>query len=217
MPEIPNKDFEFNEYANEAIPHLDTNKVRLGVTDPNINTLNGYLADWNVKFPLSQSDITRTTKITKEKDILRGQIERQIRKICKDIPDSALTVEDRLILRMKKRDSIITPVGILDYAPEGIVEQIKHLIVSFRFNDPETATSQKMPKGQHIQLFVGFKDLVTGVITWDIELYKEVHEYLTDIIFRQEHIGKKVVFRYRYANTKGEIAVWGNDIEITII
>jgi len=150
MPKIPTEDLEFNSYINEAVPYLDTNKVRLGVTVPNITQLNGYLTDWNLKFPLTQSDETCTTPLTKQKNLLRKQIETLLRKICADIPESALTIDDRTVIKMKKRDSNPTPAPVPVTIPgidlkvgNGVQIVIRYRILS---GEPGYTSNRKKPK-----------------------------------------------------------------------
>ena len=132
---FPTKDPEFSVHINTAIPYLDTNKTRLGVSSANNTTLNGLHNEpaggtgWLQVFPLSQNNATRTTTITKDKNTLRRQIEALMRTIFNDIPESVLTQLDRDTLNLKKRDTIpsaraqITTAPFVDFKGEegGII------------------------------------------------------------------------------------------------
>lgn len=105
-------DKKFNEFVNEAVPHMDSNRVRLGITVANRDVLKNLHDDpaagtgWLQIWPQSQSDNLRTRTITGLKDTLKEDITELMRDIYKDIPESVLTEEDRNVLRIFERDTI---------------------------------------------------------------------------------------------------------------
>ena len=105
------KDSEFNEFVNEAVPHIDSNRARLGITVANRDALkvlhdnSGEGTGWLQIWPQSQSVNQRTKTITTLKDKLKVDITELMRDIYKDIPESSLTEEDRNILRIFERDT----------------------------------------------------------------------------------------------------------------
>ena len=144
------KDGEFNDYLQPIPGYLTTNKVRLGVSDPNLATLNGQFASWNTTYPLSQNKDTRTSAITKTKNLLKKQTSGTLRKIYADIPESALNVDDRAILRIIFRDTNPSPApvpttipGISLHGGDGSQVIIRYIILG---GEPGSRSNRKKPE-----------------------------------------------------------------------
>lgn len=116
-------DEKFNEFVNEAVPHISTHRVRLGVTVANRDALTALHDDsvggtgWLQIWPKSQSTNQRTKTITGDKDKLRVNITELLRVIYQDVPESALIEEDRNVLRIFQRDSVPSERPRVETAP----------------------------------------------------------------------------------------------------
>lgn len=147
------KDGEYNEYLQPASEHLNTNKVRLGVSDPNLATLNGQVTNWNTTYPLSKNKDTRTTAITKTKNLLKKQISNTLRKIYADIPESALNIDDREILRILHRDNNPSPVPVPTTTPDVNLHggDGSQIIIRYAILGGESGSSSSRKKPLHIK------------------------------------------------------------------
>jgi hypothetical protein len=103
---IPSTDAEFNDYINRSIPHLNTNRARLKLEEAMTDDLVTDLGLWNSVYPKSQDPDQRTTTITNNKNRMKKNIAEKLRAAYADIPRSALSQQDRQVLRLKERDSI---------------------------------------------------------------------------------------------------------------
>ncbi len=106
---IPIKDGDFNTYIKLAIPYLQANDARLGVSGPNVNEMVDKLNDWNDLYPKTQDDTQVTPILIDDKNDLRDEIEELLREVFDDIPQTALTNADRGKLKLPKRDDVNTP------------------------------------------------------------------------------------------------------------
>ncbi len=100
---FPNPQGKFNTYVNNAIPYLDSNKTRLKVPATPISKLLALHTQWKDIYPKSRDGNTRTSTVILTKNQLRKEITALLRKIYRDIPDSALTTNDRSTLTLKAR------------------------------------------------------------------------------------------------------------------
>jgi hypothetical protein len=114
---IPTQDGDFNTYIKLAIPYLQANDARLGVSGPNVNEMVGKLNDWNILYPKTQDDTRVTPVLINEKNDLRDEIEDLLREVFDDIPESALTDADRGKLKLPKRDDVGTPRPAITTVP----------------------------------------------------------------------------------------------------
>jgi hypothetical protein len=114
---IPTKDADFNTYIKLAIPYLQANDARLGVSGPNVNEMVGLLNDWNVLYPKTQDETQVTPVLIDDKNDLRDEIEELLREVYDDIPQSAFTNEDRGKLKLPKRDDVGTPRPAITTVP----------------------------------------------------------------------------------------------------
>lgn len=218
------KDNDYNALINIVISYLNLNTLRLVITATAqaalaqcTTMLNEPETGWNAAYALTLNPATDNTTNTSQKNHVRDQISLKLSVVYKDIPNSALTQTDRDTLLLPGNNSVHTPIGTLSYAPKLDIENREHLLLKIRVTDPANPHTKEMPHGQHVQVAVGFKDATTGIIMWDIDVTKEVHKFLSDIIFRQEHVGKKATLRWRYVNTKGAVSVWSEDLDVFII
>ncbi len=104
---FPTRDGDRHTYYNNAITYLavPANQSRLSITDEDKDAVVALLTTWNEVFPKSQNPALKTKVITEQKDALIGDIEDALRDIYADIPESALTTNDRATFNLKERDT----------------------------------------------------------------------------------------------------------------
>ena len=111
--QIPNKLGPFNTFINRVVTFLAeaANQTRLGVSDDNKNAMVAALGDsttdgsWIYYWTLTSSETTATKPLRKERDLLKKSISSLVRSVYDDIPESALTQNDRTTLLIPKRDA----------------------------------------------------------------------------------------------------------------
>lgn len=213
---IPSKDADFNDYVVNAVPYLNANKTRLGVSTANMTELQSLFTQWNTVYPKSQNRDLRTRAITAQKKQLRLQMSALLRKIYRDIPQSALTVSDRETLGLKLRDIEPTPVAIVAYAPTIALDTMRHLLHTLRIADPTNPLTRAMPKGHkaEVQWFVGNAGLSTDKITFDRS--DTATRFLFKVAFGADDVGKTAYYRACYRNTRGQRGPWSAVISAVV-
>lgn len=104
---------EFNTFVNRVIPYMAdaANQDRLGVSDDNKDLMEEKLGDstaggsWIYLWGLTSSETTATKPLRKSRDDLIKVLSALIRDVYDDIPESALTNDDRATLLIPKRDT----------------------------------------------------------------------------------------------------------------
>lgn len=104
---------EFNTFVNRIIPFLadPANQDRLGVSDDNKDEMVDKLGapstagTWIYLWALTSSETTATKPLRKDRDDLIKDMSALIRSVYDDIPESALTNDDRTTLLIPKRDT----------------------------------------------------------------------------------------------------------------
>ena len=113
----------WNTYFGVSVPYLNTHQARLGISAANRAALNVFYDDpatgngWLQVFPKTQSD-EATTALRKTRNKLRNDMKDLLQIIYLDIPESKLTENDRVALRISKRDSKSTARGLITSAPD---------------------------------------------------------------------------------------------------
>lgn len=203
---FPAQDLDFNDYILRVIPHLAANKMKFKLEDEDITSANNLLTEWKAVFPKSQRGAERTTAITIEKNNLRADISKLIRQLVADIPKSQLTIQDRSTMELKERDSVRTAPGLPASPPDVNIRERGHTTFKLHFRHPDNPDSQKKPKGVK---FLECQIWVNGVFIDN----RFTGKFLLFIIMDVAHEGKKVSFRARYINNRGETGRWSESVE----
>lgn len=212
---FPTKDADFNDYLQPAVPYIDANAGRLNAAS-NQTALDTMFGQWNTIYPQSQNPNTATSTITAQKTQLRSDMEDLLRVIYSDIPESALTQQDRQTLNLPERDTTPTPVAIADHAPAIGIDSMQHLVITLRITDPDNPHTQAMPDGQGAEVNVAVQDMSATSFTWDADRSFITHRFLSDVQFEAGDVGKKAHFRCRYLNTRGEPGPWSDTMDSMI-
>lgn len=145
-------------YYNNAIPYIDTNKVRLTVTPARATSILNRLADWNDVFPKAKNPDLSTKTLRDQKTILVTKIEDELREIFEDIPASLLTEADRNTLNLKKRDLIPTGRAAISITPYIKVNSLNGALIDIicrTDSDSTRASKLKGADGIEMQYSVG--------------------------------------------------------------
>ena len=205
---FPTTDADFNSYVDTAIPYLITNAPRLGVSTANVTILQGLQGKWDTNWARYIDPTQRTMLITKSKNNLRPQIETAMRTVFGDVPQSALTTDDRAVLHLKARDTHGTRAGIMSHAPTVSIGETVHLQHTLRFADPESPDSKAMPGGQKIvlQYVVGAGNLTDAALVFSNS--QNVTRFLASVGFTDAQMGQTCYYRCCYENTHSERGPW---------
>lgn len=212
---FPPKDADFNSYLIQVVPYLDTEKVRLGVSNPNITELKNLRNEWIVVYPKTVDKTQRTASLTEEKNILREKIEDLLRVIYDDIPESALTTDDRNKLNLPERDEVLTPSEVPNFAPTAAFDRISNRMHILRISNPEDPDSKAKPEGAdavEVHRFVGDTEPTDS----DYRYIGDAREHLFESNFEEADQGKRAWYMLRYKNTRGETGPWSEPISETV-
>ena len=210
---FPSKEADLNLYFQAAVPYLNTNATRLGVSTTNQTAITAQLAEWNTVFPASQNSNTRTKSIVDNKDIVKENLITTLRSIYADIPASALTVEDRNTLNIAERSTTRTPAPLPSTKPIAQVDTSKRLEHTISFTDEDGSVAK--PDGvRGCQIWYKIGEPATDP--------KELSYMATDTAspynyqFAGEFAGKNVYYWLRWENTRGETGPWSDVVMATV-
>jgi|ERR1035437_3748901 hypothetical protein len=202
---FPTKDDEINIYFKNVVPYLNNNKVRLQVSDDNLDPLNLSFPDWLDFYPKTKDSTVRTKFITAEKNGVKKDMKVELRKIFKDIPKSILTLADRMILKIKEAKKNRTKIKVQQRAPNMVLRLMNHCSHKLGFQNPLTPDSKKMPYGNKIHLEIHVD--IAGIKAKDVTLFERtmtVTKANQLIAFSELESGKTAYYRSCYENAKGE-------------
>lgn len=139
---FPTENDSFNTYFNQVFNYLNlpANSARLGISAVNLGDLNTQKTQWDIVFPLSQSDATSTKQNRGDRDDLRELIEDTLRTIYDDIPASAFNSTDRTTLNLPLRDTTRTTRGAITDIPVADAKAAGGGAVQFRVRVTQDAT-----------------------------------------------------------------------------
>ncbi|OHB72050.1 MAG: hypothetical protein A2W17_09780 [Planctomycetes bacterium RBG_16_41_13] len=128
------------------------------------------------------------------------------RVIYNDIPGSVWIDADYDVTGRKHPDTTRTPAPVPTVAPTVEIEKIFHSHTTLRMGDPENPHTQRKPDGVHET------EIEALVLNTDGSLIEKKVEttgrFLFTVEFAEEQTGKKVRFRARYKNTRGQGGPW---------
>ncbi len=209
---FPIKWDEFNTFATEATIYLNANRVRLGISVPNMGILSDLIDNvttgWVFVYEKTTNSVARNKSWRDKRDVLRGQIVEIMNIIFGDIMESVYTSDDRIALRHPLHVTHKTPSTKMLTSPKISMETIIHLQQILRLQNPETPDSAEMPLKQHIVLeyFIGLPGLAADDIHFADA--KTVTTFLYGVAFLETNAGKTIYYRACYESTRGERSVW---------
>ncbi len=216
---FPTKNAELNGYFNTVKPYLDIHAARLNIDA-------GYLSELDTLYDNSTGvenedgwsqlwvvfdDAAKVTPTVKNLiRVRKKEIKTLLRKIYGDLPKSKLTEQDRLTLKLPKRDTEPTTVQALNFGPVISFEKIDNQIHILRFQNPETPDSNAMPAGQHVELQMYVGD--AGIEDNDVPFahFEDTGKHLFQVDHEPEDKRKTAYYRGRYETDTGKTGPWGN-------
>jgi hypothetical protein len=201
---FPSIETELNSYFQTVAPYLLANTVRLVISAGNVIKITDNFAAWNLNFPPSQNPDTRTVTITDVKNIALLNMESICKDIYNDIPESALTSQDRNTLNLPLHHTTHVRVLAATVAPAITLTKSLHLEHMLRFQNPATPGSIAMPDGQQILLlyYIGAPGLTDANINFNNVL--TVTRANNTIGFTDAQVGQTCYYRSCYVNTHQE-------------
>jgi hypothetical protein len=212
---FPSKEADLDNYFQTAQPYLVANAARLGISADNINVLTSNFNAWNTAFPPSQNPDTRTKSVTDSKNIANQNMQNTLRAIYADIPESALTVQDRNTLNLPERSKSHTPSPVPDTKPIAKVDTSKHLEHTIAFTDEATPASTAKPDGvRGCQIWMKIGSPAADVSELQYVATDTNSPYVNH--FTVANAGKPVYYWLRWENTRGETGPWSDQVMATI-
>jgi len=213
---FPRKDADFHTYITVGIPYLDTNKIRLLISAPNVTAMLASKTAWDLVWGKYIDEAQNTKIVTGDKNTARQNFETLLTTIYEDIPDSVLNSTDREKLNLKLRDLTPTQQDVLNTPPLMVIDRSGHWLHVLRFRNPATPDSNAMPLGQKVllQRYIGVAGLTPPNIIWSEGL--AITKALNEITFDEADQGKTVYYRSCYVNTRGQKGTVGDLISRVI-
>ncbi|WP_432671336.1 hypothetical protein [Flavobacterium sp. SM2513] len=210
---FPSKDIELNGYFEEAVPLLLKDSKRLNVSTIHQDTVSVLHEVWNGIFPLSQSKNSKTPTVIENKDIAKENLKAEMRLIFADIPQSALTIEDRNVLNIAAPSTSKTP------APVPVTRPVGQVNTSNRWEHEITCSNESgghgKPKGvRGCQIWSKEDTPITNFdeLTFVATVSKSPYIHR----FPVSKSGKLMYYLLRWENTRGEVGPWSTAVSATV-
>lgn len=217
MPRLrifPSKEAERDAYFRNCNTYLGEHATRLSVKPDAITTLDRDFSNWTDLYQQSQNEETSTKLIVANKNAAMEKIMQTFKTIYGDIPQSALTADDRSVLKLEERSTTRTPAPVPTTFPVGKINSTNRLEHSISFTNED---------GKH-----GKPEGVRGCQIWCKEGEPALDEkqllFLgTDTAspFLKKYLiadaGKTIHYWLRWENTRGETGPWSSIISATIL
>ena len=210
---FPSSEGELNTYFQNNVAYLIANATRLNIDTTSQNAITQLMNDWNTVFPMSINLDLRTMTITMNKNKVRDDLMKAMRKIYKDIPETTFTTEDRVTFNLPKKKGYRSAPPIPSSVPVGrinINNRLQHHI-SF-FNDGGSKAKPYLVRGCQIWYKIGSPPTDVTEMSYMITAARASHSHN----FEGQHAGKMVYYWLRWENTAGQAGPWSNEIMATI-
>lgn len=211
---FPTKNADFNSYVQTIVPYLTANAARLGISASNIAALAALLILWKPAFAAGENPDTATATVNATRDSYRHNLEALLRSIYHDIPESALTTQDRETLHLPAHNNPPTAHGVPTVAPVVSVDKIQHLQHILRFQNPDTPASHAKPDGvASIEVYgyvMGNNQPMPMPNPNPMPTEDNFHhiastgKFLYTVNFGMQDVGKTICYIARYKSTRGD-------------
>ena len=140
-----------------------------------------------------------------------------LRLIYRDIPTSALTINDRNTLRIPLRDTKPTLVQPVNFAPVLSFEKVSNGIHVVRIKNPETPESNAMPIRQRaeVQQYVGEAGLPDNDVPFAV--LQDTGRHLLQVNFIPAQKGQTAYYRARYKSPTGKVGPWSDVVSELVL
>ena len=225
---FPTTRTELNDYFDIAVPYLNDNNTRLSVSTENLGALNGFydngppgapqnVLGWSQLWPIYSNEGEVNDNIRDIMDNREDEMQTILRTIYADIPESALTENDRNTLNLQERDTTPTTIQAVDFAPVLSIDKVSNGIQQLRLKSPDTPDSNAMPENQkaEVQRFVGEAGLVDNDI--EFEPFQDTGRHLLTVEYEPVDKGKTAYYRARYKTETGKTGPWSDVVNELVL
>ena len=208
MAYFPDDDFKLNEYFIYASEYILSNVERFALSESNKNAMNDELALWLKRFPESIGKTTSTVTIVALKNKTKKKMKDIIRIIYGDIPNSVLTIEDRIVLNIPVMGGLRNVLAMTDNYPIGVLYVGNRLNHKIKIIDSKSG-KYAQPKGVsacEIWIKIGEEPPVDED---DLKYVGSTSNRSFSCNFKGTDAGKKVWYWIRWVNSQNNKGSWG--------
>ena len=211
---FPSTEGGLNSYFQTAVAYVIANAARLLVSASNLALLPTSLATWASTFSISQNPNTSTVTATANKNDARDALKDLLRNIYADIPESALTTDDRNTLNLPERSTTATPAPVPTTKPLVTIDTSNRLehTINFRDENGNLAKPQGV-RGCQIWVKIGASAKDPDELKYLATDTKTPYVYH----FEGADAGKPAYYWLRWENTRGETGPWSDEVMATIV
>ena len=210
---FPSKENELNTYFKLVVAYLTLHFSRLNVSEANKTLINELYDEWFIFYPLSQDHYKRSTMIVANKNRLRDSLITALRTVFADIPTSALTLQDRLTLRLTERKSTRSAPVRPTTHPIGQIYTGNFYQHTIYFTDEDGSLGK--PKGvRGCQIWCKMGEPITDLKELTFLGTCSASSFLHKFDFSDA--GKRAHYWLRWENTRGEAGPWGPVVRATV-
>ena len=157
-PLLPTTDDGKNNFYITIVPYINlpANQLRFNTPTGILSSLNSHFGQWGPNWTKIKDDTQRTTTVVTLKDTLEVALDDDFDDVYEDIPNSALTANDKAIFQIFPR-KVPSPAIVSKIAPDLTMDTIGHLWAKVHFTNTATPDSKEAPEGNIVffQTYVG--------------------------------------------------------------
>lgn len=215
---IPESDSDFDTWQLIFITMIEGNTTAWLIPADDFTTLKAKQTGWNTAYAKARNFKTRSTADVQDKDDARAVYEKGLRGFIAEhlAFNSKVTDGDRERLQIRVHTGERTPVGVPGTFPVGSIDASSNQRHTISVVDSETKKKGK-PAGVHgfeIWRKVGGEppadDNDYTYVTTDTNSPHTIEYGLADV-------GKKVYYRFRWVNSKGQAGPWSDPVSAIVM
>ena len=208
MAFFPDDDLDLNDYFIFSVEYILDNEERFALSDSNKKKMNDTLDLWLIRFPKAIGATTSTKTTVAEKNKTRKEMKAILRIIYGDIPNSILTVKDRIVLNIPVMGGIRNVLAMTNSTPIGVLNSGNRLNHNITISDSQSG-KRAQPKGvsaceiwQKISEEPPFDEE-------DLKYVGSTSNHSFSCNFKGSNAGKKVWYWIRWVNSQNDKGSWG--------
>lgn len=214
---IPDSDPEFNIWQGNLVTIVDANTTAWGIGADAVTALKALQTVWVTAFTRSSNYQSRSTADVRAKNEAREAYEKRLRGFVAEYlaSNSKVTNSDRERLGITVRSEQRTPVGIPVTFPIGKIDFSVRQQHSIQIIDSGTNGRAKPAGVQGCEIWIkngGEEPKDDGEFTYLALDTKSPYQ----VTFPATDIGKKMYYRLRWINKRGQTGPWSSIISAVV-
>jgi hypothetical protein len=207
---FPRTDAEFDQWQENTMEIVKPNLITWGILADDFTEVESYQTVWNTTYSKASNKQNRTSADVTAKIYARENYEKALRHFVAQWLSSnkKVTDSDRTRMGLTVKSGTRTAVAVPTSIVEATIDFSVVLQHNLHFYDQYSSGSRAKPDGVHgCEIYIK--------IDGDAPVDNSEFDYLATctstpylVNFEGNKIGKKIWYRFRWVNTRGEVGPW---------